>query len=333
MAEILSQEEIDALLSAVSDGDVPVEEPRKKAQKKTVAVYDFSRPDRVSKDQMRTLQMIHESFARIFSTSLAAHLRSAVEVNLVSVDQLTYAEFIMSLPNPTCINILSIASLEGKAILEINPTLVFSIIDRLLGGRGQPIKENRELTEIEQKIIERYITLVLEVLKESWQRITPLDFKLESRETNPQFTQIVAPGETVVLIAFEIKAGQGSGIMSICIPYVILAPLAVKLSAQHWISASQKEGNNKENLSLLRSNLERTKIDFTALLGTTTMTIQDLIRLQVEDVICLDTTIDDKLVLKVGNLAKFYGYPGLQGRKKAMRIVSKIDEEEGEING
>jgi len=228
MPRLLSQEEIDALLTQVPEDSEKApggpkgaaSMPGKKAQ-----LYDFKRPDRLSKDNIRSLHLIHDRFARSCSASFSAYLRTMSDVNLLSVDQLTYFEFLMSLPDPTCLNILSMRPLEGNAALEINPSVVFSVIDKLLGGPGQPLAEVREITDIEFGIIEGMLKQSLKDLQDAWSQAIEVEIAIVGRETTPQLMQIAAPNEPVVLVTFEIKIAELSGMMNLCIPSRMLEPV------------------------------------------------------------------------------------------------------------
>ncbi|MBU1628262.1 flagellar motor switch protein FliM [bacterium] len=233
MAEILSQQEIDALLSNVSDviKTEKLEEAEPKLaslQGKKISAYDFKRPERISKGQRRSLHFIHDRFARNFSSNLSAYLRTMTEVNLVSVEQITYAEFLMSIPNPTSFSILTLEPIGGNIALEFNPSLVFPIIDRLLGGEGIPLLVTRTMTEIEQNILKGVLNLTLKDLNEIWTRVTGTKMSLFAMETNPQLIQIVPPNEVVILISFEIHIAEASGMMNLCIPSLTLESISSK---------------------------------------------------------------------------------------------------------
>ena len=346
MGDILSQEEVDALLSAITTGGPSESAPAPQEQAtsapvatveekdKSISKYDFRRPDIVSKDQMRTLQMLHKTFCRHLTTSLSTYLRSIIEVNLVAVDQLTYGEFNMSLSNPTCINVFSVKPLEGRAVLEVNPVLVFSIIDRLLGGAGEPPQVIRALTDIEQSIISRVIDLILEGLKEAWKNIIEFHFQVEEREVNPQFVQIVAPGETVILISCEMKVGQFSGIISICFPFVYIEPIMSQLSAQHWISSTQKKPTD-EMKSSLKTHLNNTKLSVSATLGTANITIRQLLELKKSDVLVLNQKASKPLEINVEDKKLFHGMAGVLGKNRAVQLINAIKENiiKGDKNG
>ncbi|MDH4128221.1 MAG: flagellar motor switch protein FliM, partial [Spirochaetota bacterium] len=311
MTEVLSQQEIDALLTAISTGESEekeIESPTE--QQRQVKIYDFKRPDKFSKDQIRTLQMMHETFARLTTTSLSAQLRTLVHVHVASVDQLTYEEFIRSIPSPTTLGVINMDPLKGSSILEIDPSITFTIIDRLFGGSGEATKMNRELTDIELSVIEGIIVRILGNLRESWSNVIDLRPRLGTIETNPQFAQIVPPNDMVVLITLETKVGDVEGMTNFCIPYITIEPIISKLSAQYWYSSIRK-GATRENFNILKDRLSQMMVDIIAQLGNVEVTMRDVITLQEGDIIKLpNTKITDTLTLKVGNQPKFYCRPG-----------------------
>ena len=336
MSDILSQEEVDALLAAVSSGrsesdsatpDSPagsrVEEFS--GEEKAVSLYDFRRPDRVSKDQMRTFQNLHESYARQFSTTLTNFLRTFVEIELVSVDQLTYAEFIMSISNPSCIYVFKMEPLDGSAILEINPALVFFIIDRLFGGQGKPTENNRELTLIEQSVLHRIVERGLNDLKEVWEHIGVFSPKIEGYETNPQFVQIAPPGETVILISLEVRMQNASGLMSICFPYLLLESVISNLSGESWMSSLST--STPETRGILETEIQDLELKLSTLVGKTSLSIRDLLQLQHGDVLCLDKPHNSDLTVQINGKTKMAARSGVVGRKKAIKITRIIEKE------
>jgi flagellar motor switch protein FliM len=339
VSDILSQEEVDALLSAVSSGGSSEPEAVSSSaappvaafegfsgdSEKSLSLYDFRRPDRVSKDQMRTLQNLHEGFARQFSTTLTNFLRTFVEIELVSVDQLTYSEFVMSISNPSCIYVFKMEPLEGNAIIEINPSLVFFIIDRLFGGQGRPSEQNRELTLIEQNVINRIVERSLNDLKDVWEHIGVFSPKIEAYETNPQFVQIAPPGETVILISLEVRMQNASGLMSICFPYMVLEHVINNLSGESWMSAQSMA--TVETRSTLEHELETVELSLATIIGKTSLTIRDLLQLQRGDVLCLDKAYDSDLVVQIEGRNKLAARSGLIGRKKAIKIVKVLEKE------
>jgi len=318
--DVLSQNEIDELLSALSSGTVSAEEIKAEPKKRRIKVYDFKRPDKFSKDQIRTLQMIHENFARLLNTFLSAHLRSLVLINVVSVDQLTYEEFVRSLPNPSVICIFQMWPLKGNVILEMNPNIVFAIIDRLFGGPGRPPSKPRALTDIEEAIVRRVIGKALESFQEAWKQVIVIEPKMEAIETNPQFTQIVPPNDMVVIVTLQAKMGQAEGLINMCIPYLVLEPIMSKLSTSFWVAALVSKETSAESVNILQRRLEKASIPLIVELGRTTLTVQELLEMSVGHVLQLETKITDELNVIIGQREKFRGKPGLIGNKLAIQV-------------
>jgi len=330
MTEVLSQDEIDQLLTAISAGDVEAEEAPKPAEQRKIKIYDFKRPDKFSKEQIRTVSIMHETFARLTTTSLSAQLRSLVQVHVASVDQLTYEEFIRSIPNPTTLAVINMDPLKGSAILEIDPAITFSIIDRLFGGKGESAKVTRDLTDIEQSVMEGIIVRVLGNMREAWSQVIDLRPRLGQIETNPQFAQIVPPTEMVVLVTLETKVGDVEGMMNFCIPYLTIEPIISKLSAQYWYS-SVRRGATTENLNILRERLSTVEVTVVAEVGSMQLTVREVLALSVGDVIRLpNVRATDPMVLKIGNQPKFLCKPGVVGKKLAVQIIKKLEEAEEE---
>ena len=326
MAEVLSQDEIDQLLSAISAGEISTEEVHQPKDQRKIKIYDFKRPDKFSKDQIRTVSIMHETFARLTTTSLSAQLRSLVHVHVASVDQLTYEEFIRSIPNPTTLAVVDMDPLKGSAILEIDPAITFSIIDRLFGGQGEGAKFSRELTDIEQSVMEGIIVRVLGNLRESWSTVIDLRPRLGGIETNPQFAGIVPPSEMVVLVTLETKVGEVEGMMNLCIPYLTIEPIISKLSAQYWYS-SVRRGTTTENLNILRDRLSTVSVTLSAEVGNMDIPVRDVLALRPGDIIRLDSVrVADPMPLKVGDRKKFQCRPGVLGNKLAVQIVKKLEE-------
>ena len=333
MTEVLSQDEIDQLLTAISSGEVDTEEIHQATDQRKIKIYDFKRPDKFSKDQIRTVSIMHETFARLTTTSLSAQLRSLVHVHVASVDQLTYEEFIRSIPNPTTLAVINMDPLKGSAILEIDPSVTFSIIDRLFGGQGEGAKFTRDLTDIEQSVMEGIIVRVLGNLREAWSTVIDLRPRLGQIETNPQFAQIVPPTEMVVLVTLETKVGEVEGMMNFCIPYLTIEPIISKLSAQYWYS-SVRRGTTTENLNILRERLSTIEVTLIAEIGKINLTVRDVLSLRQGDIIRLDSVrVNDPLSLRIGDRQKFLCRPGVVGNKLAVQVIKKLeglDEEEFE---
>jgi flagellar motor switch protein FliM len=324
--DVLSQTEIDDLLSALSTGVVSAEDIQTEQKQKKIKVYDFKRPDKFSKDQIRTLYMLHENFARLLNTYLSTHLRTLVHIDVASVDQLTYEEFIRSLPNPSVISVFQMRPLKGNVILDINPNIVFSIIERLFGGSGQAPGKPRALTDIEEAITKRVISKALESFQEAWKQVVTIEPRLEVIETNPQFTQIVPPNDMVVIVTLQTKIGQTEGLINICIPYLVLEPIMSKLTTTFWVSSASTRQSLPEHINALQRKLERTFIPMIVELGGSTITVQELLGLTVGDVLQLDTKFEEDLLLRIGQREKFKCKPGLSGSKVAIQITEKLVE-------
>ena len=322
MAEILSQEEIDALLSAVTYGDdVEVQEEAAKVER-IVNVYDFRHPARISKDQLRTLQNLHDNFARLLSSTFSTLQRSIIEINLVSVDQITYSEFIMSLSSPSCTYTFRMEPLQGVAIIDFSQSVVFSFVDRLFGGRGTSIVTEREITWIEKSVMNNIINRALRDLERTWERIISLECTVEMLETNPEFVQVVPASETVVLISFELKSENVNGLINLCYPYISIEPIALRLGGQNLVSSAREVP--REELLRNRKRVEAFSTAVQAVLGQAHLKIRDLIHLKPGDVIMLDRRIKDEIEINVNNQLKFYGKPGLLGKYRAVQIVSRV---------
>jgi len=331
MADVLSQAEIDALLSALSDGQVDVEEMRTSKDQKKIRVYDFKRPNKFSKDQIHSLQNIHENYCRILTNYFSGQLHSVIESKVLSIEQITYDEFIRSLPNPTVLGLFSLNPLEGTVLMEVSPTLAFTVVDRLLGGQGQGAEKNRELTEIERTIIEHRLSQIVELSEEAWSEVYELKPRFVSMETNPQFTQIVAPNEMTVLITIEVKIGEEVGMINVCMPYLVLEPILDKLST-FFLFSTQARVTSPEQISVIRRKIEWAKVEMVAFLGHSEILVGDLLELSIGDVIPLNQPVNDTLPIYVGEFMKFKSIPGLHGDHLAVQITEVV-KEGGEEDG
>lgn len=292
----------------------------------SVKRYDFRRPDKFSKDQLRTLQIIHESFARGASTSLSGYVRTVVEGEVVSVTQASYDDFIRSLANPTLMAVFGVSPLEGSALLEIPPDLSFVIIDRLLGGPGTLPGRVRELTEIEQTVMSRIIEQILGDFGDAWTSLVDMEPKLDRIEVNPSFVQLLPPHDMVIVIALRIKVRGVEGRVNICMPYAALEPVAPNLSAHYLFGSGQKVEAGK-HVDELRHRVETMHVDVAVGLGETTVTVGELLGLADGDVVKLDTRTGESLVVRVGERTKFYGKPGRVGSRLAVEITDVIPGE------
>ena len=326
MAKILSQEEIDALLTTVAAGEQEGDQDSYEDEKlRSIIAYDFRHPNRVSKDQIRTLENMHDNFAGHFGSALSAVLRTVVDVDLVSVDQITYSEFIMSLVSPSCTYTFSARPLEAVCLVDFNPTLTFGLIDRMFGGHGKVLESERELTGIERSVMTRLVRRLYTELAKSWEHLVQIEIEQVSFETNPQFIQIVPPGETVVVISFQIKLFQSTGLLTICYPYVALEPVINRLSAQNWIDATKKK-NLEADRRINANNLGVVDGDISAVLLETKIKMRDFLHLKVGDVIPSEKKINQPLVVSVNRRKKFLAKPGLAGKKRAFQVVGFCDE-------
>lgn len=330
--EVLSQSEVESLLSAMDSGGkavvarrpVVVTSLNPSRTRDKVSAYDFKRPERVGKDQMRALQTLHEGFGRNFGAALSALLRSIVEVKLTSVDQLTYSEFVFSLENPTCFNLLKADPLEGNLILDINPSILYPIIDRLLGGgREAGPMARRPLTEIELRLVARITGLFLDELRRAWENIVALELGVVRVESNPQLIQIVPPNEVVVLISFELTLGDVRGMMNLCIPFNAIERISGKLSSNSWVSYGRRE-STPETIALIGQGLKGSSVEVVVRLAETKITASDLIGLRVNDIITTEKDIRSPLVVSVEGVPKFHCSPGLYKAQKAFRVEAAL---------
>jgi len=332
MADVLDQTEVDALLAAVEGGGVETAAAPRTAtaarDAKDVQVYDFKRPERVSKEQMRALEGIHESFARNFGAFLSGFLRTIVEIRVATAEQLTYSEFIHSLPNPTNFNLLTCEPLEGQMCLEISPLIIYPVIDRLLGGSNAELFiPQRPLTLIEQRLVGRITDRALGAITESWAELLEVKFKIAEVESNPHLVQIVAPNEVVVVLGFEIKMGGRAGTMSLCIPFNVIEPVMGKLLTQGWL-AYQRRTAADDRSGEIGQSIGATQIDVIAYLAETTMTVKDLLTLQPGDILQTSKPVSGEIVVQVEGKNKFAGTIGRHRDNLAVRVSRLAQTEE-----
>jgi flagellar motor switch protein FliM len=329
VADILSQEEIDALLGALSSGEIQAEDIKDDSGDRTQRVkpYDFYRPSKFSKEQIRTIYMLHETFGRLWSSTLSGVLRNYVSISVSSVDQVTYQEFMQSIPNPTITATFAVSPLEGKALIEFSHTIGFPIIDRMLGGSGLSNIQARELTEIESQVLSNLIDEGMVFLKEAWSSMIDLNPELSDIESNPLFVQIVPPSDMILLITLEARIGNISGIMNLVYPYVLLEPILSLLSAQTLYAVGQR-GATDETRERTTTILHKVDIPLVVELGTAQCTMRELIELEPGDLILLDTKTNQDLKIKVGKIDKFRCTPGLVGKQRAAQITEILADVE-----
>lgn len=322
MAKILTQDEIDALLTTVStEQQQPNRTPASTdGTAQTIHAYDFKHPNRVSKDQLRTLENLHDNYAGHVGSSLSSVLRTMVDVDLVSVDQINYSEYIMSLVTPSCTYTFSAKPLEGLCVMDFNPSLAFGFIDRIFGGGEKMLEIERELSGIEKTVLTRITRRLYEDLEKSWHNIAPIKIEERTLETNPQFVQVVPAGETVIVVSLQLKLFRTTGLLTICYPYVSLEPVIARLSAQNWIDATKKRSDDSAT-DTNRENLQDIGVDVSVSLARTKLKMGDFLNLKVGDVISTDTKINSPAELLVNNRKKYYCRPGLFGKRRAGQIT------------
>lgn len=358
MVDTLSQNEIDALLSALSpvaeeEAAAPLpsaySEPTAEKKPKRESVpqsgmgsamsssspgerkdgkverkYDFKRQTKFSKEQLGTISLIHEAFVRLVGTDLSTRLRAYAQATIVSVEQRTFEEFIQSIYNPTFITVFRSDNLDGKALVDINLNVVFTILDRLLGGNGTPLGILRQLTEVEKQIMQKVMAGIIDRLREAWINIIDLAPVIELVESNPQFAQIVPPSEVVVSISIEIKIHDVTGMMNLCIPYNTVESIVHKFNAASWFAAVRKEPA-QTNVDAISYQVKSVQLPLVAELGATVVTLQDILGLQPGDILVTDQLLKNDLNIRVGNLVKFHGRPGILGKKMAISITEVLD--------
>lgn len=325
MVDVLSQNEIDALLAALSSGEMDAEELKKEETQRKIRSYDFKRAVRFSKDHIRSLTRIHENFARYLTTYFSAQLRTFVQINVVQVEQLPYDEFIRSIPKMTILNIFEAEPLEGRMVLEVHPNVAYAMLDRLLGGTGTAPSKISSLTEIETTIMERIFSRAFESLQEAWKTVIDISPRMEALETNPQFMQIVSPNETIALISLSTKIGDTSGMINLCIPHVVIEPIMPKLSVHHWF-VSQKKSRAPEEVDALQYRVSKAKLPIVAELGESRLTIREFLGLSVGDVISLDKPVNEGLSIRIGDKLKYVGSPGTIKDHVAIQIDEIVSE-------
>lgn len=323
MAKILSQDEIDALLSSVS-GDA--EDSSESDVKQKIALYDFKHPNLVSKEQMRLLETIHEGICRNFGVFLSASLRMIVEMNLLAIDQIMYSEFVMSIAPPSCIYVCDIDKPSSKIVLELNPQLTILVVERLFGGRGGFVSEIRPISVIEQKVMQRVVERIAYEISKNWGSVSPFNCMVDKFESNPEFVQVVPSSEPVVVVSMEVKIHGNSTLLNICYPYMWISNIVSTPDVHEKILFGAHDISEEERKQL-ENGLNNTPVNLKALLGKSNITINDFINLNVGDVITLDSRIDSKLPLLIENKKLANTSIGVNRKKYACRLLHDLDEE------
>ena len=326
MGDVLSQNEIDALLNALSSGELDVDEIKDSGEKQ-VKDYDFARPSKFSKEHLRTLEIIFEHYGRLLSTNLPVYLRKNVQIEVMNSEAVTYQEFSNALSNPVLLGIVNFAPLQGSIILEMATNLGYAIVDRMLGGKGEALEKVREYSEIELLILERIFVVCVNLLHEPWQNVVEITPRLERIETNSQYAQIISPSEMIAIITINVKIGDVEGLMNVCLPYITVEDVIDKLNTKYWYANMQQydETDYAEAIEVL---IRKAQIPIKAVLGTSTVSVADFSMLQVGDIIRLDRKAEEELDIYVGNIKKFTALPGASGDNYAVRVTEVIREEQ-----
>ena len=326
MGEVLSQSEIDNLLAALSNGELDTDNMNDSSDKQ-IKNYDFKRPTKFSKEHLRTLEMIYEHYGRLLSTNLPVYLRKSVQVTVASSETVIFSEFTNALSNPVILGIVNFQPLNGTIIIELASQLGFAMIDRMLGGTGNPLEKNRDFTEIEMTIVEKMMVVCMQLMREPWRNVVDLNPVMERIETNSQFAQVIAPNDMVAIVTLNVKIGDVEGFMNICLPFFTLESVMDKLNTKFWYANMQKQ-NEEDFEEYIEALIKRVDVPIKAELGKAQISVNDLVNLQVGDIIRLDSGVDDDLKVYVGNLEKFTALPGSNKDRYAVRVTSVIREGE-----
>ncbi|MGL4739275.1 MAG: flagellar motor switch protein FliM [Sarcina sp.] len=327
MADVLSQSEIDSLLSALSSGEIEAEDIKKEEEKQRVKIYDFRRPQKFAKEHIRTLELVHDNFSRLCSNYLTGKMRKNSKVKLVSVEQITYEEFIHSVSNPTVLINFKFAPLNGLLTFEFNPSFVFQVIDILFGGTGEKKYVAKEFTEINKGVMERISKEMIECLKTAWEDILEIKPEYDSMENNPALNQTLAPNEPIALLNFSVEIGSNTSIVNLCLPYVSVEEIMDKLVVEYWFENDQK-GFKKEYRDQIESKIKGVNIDISVELGISNIMVSDFLKLGIGDIIRLDNLITDPVKVMVENKDCYYAKPGMVESNRGVEILDVIKEEE-----
>lgn len=326
MGEVLSQNEIDSLLAALSTGELDVDEMQDKGDKQ-VKNYDFKRPAKFSKEHLRTLEIIYEHYGRLLATNLPVYLRKNIQVSVASSETVTFSEFTNALSNPVILGIINFQPLGGNIILDLAANLGFAMIDRMLGGKGIPLEKNREFSEIEMTIIEKILIISIQLMREPWKNVLEVSPVLERIETNPQFAQVIGPNEMIAIVTLNVKIGDVEGFMNMCLPYFTLESIMDRLNTKYWFSTMQ-DSTGEDYEMYLEALIKRVDVPVKVVMGNSVISVNDFINLQMGDIIRLDTGVETELDVYVGNIKKFNAVPGTEKDKYAAQITNVIREEE-----
>lgn len=326
MSEVLSQNEIDNLLAALSTGELDADTLSDTSEKQ-VKNYDFKRPAKFSKEHLRTLEIIHEHYGRLLSTNLPVYLRKTVQVAVASSETVTFSEFTNALASPSILGIINFHPLNGTIILDMAPNLGFAMIDRMLGGQGNALERSRDFSEIEMTILQKMMVVCMQLMRDPWKNVVEVNPVLDRIETNPAFAQIISPSDMIAIVTLNVKIGDTEGFFNICLPFFTLEDVMDKLNTKFWFS-NMTEVSGEEYTDYIEAMIRHVDIPIRAVLGESSISVGDFMMLQPGDVIRVDTDVDSELDVYVGNIRKFTGLPGYNRDKFAMKITSVIREED-----
>ena len=326
MAEVLSQSDIDSLLSALSSGKIEADQIPNEEEKHRIKLYDFKSPQKFSKDHLRALELIHDNYARLMSSYLSAQLRNNVKVKIESTQQITYDEFIHSIPNSTVLTIFKMPPLSGSILFEMNPQFAFQIIDILLGGMGSRMVKVKEFSDIDKNILKNINAGLVSNLKVAWQDVLEVEPEILALETNPALNQTLAPNEPVALITFSVEMNNSSSFINICIPYLSIEKVIDKLVVQYWFRENDDE-NVTDSRSKLKERLNIVSVPLTGVLGGTNISVDEFLQLTVGDVITLDNSSDSQVKVYVEGHLCYTGKPGIIGKNRGIQILDIIDKD------
>lgn len=326
MGEVLSQSEIDSLLQALSSGELDVED-MKENKEKQVKNYDFKRPAKFSKEHLRTLEIIFEHYGRLLSTNLPVYLRKNVQVNVASSETVTFSEFTNALSNPVILGIINFAPLPGSVILELSSNLGFAMIDRMLGGMGNPLEKERDFSEIELSVLDKILVTCMQLLREPWKNVIEINPFMERIETNPQFAQVISPNDMIAIVTLNMVIGEVEGLMNICLPFFTMEGIMDRLNTKYWF-ANMQESSDEDYGEHIETLIRKVDMPVKAVLGKSRVSVFDFANLQLGDIIRLDTRIDNELEVYVGNIKKFTALPGTSKDNYAVRVTNVFREEE-----
>ncbi|MCQ2522263.1 MAG: flagellar motor switch protein FliM [Lachnospiraceae bacterium] len=328
MGEVLSQSEIDNLLSALTSGELDATELTN-ASEKSVKNYDFKRPAKFSKEHLRTLELIFEHYGRLISTNLPVYLRKNIQVNVASSETVTFSEFSNSLSNPVILGIINFSPLQGNIMLEMTANVGYAMIDRMLGGQGEGIDKLRDFSEIEIGILDKIMTTCTQLLREPWKNVLDVRPVLERVETNTQFAQIIAPSEMIAIVMMNITIGEIEGFINVCLPFLTIESIVDNLNTKFWFTNMIPKDDESQQQAI-EAMLHHVDVPVKAVLGKSQIAVGDFLELQVGDIIRLDTTKDSEMDVYVGQIRKFAAMPGKEKDKYAVRITQVYREEEEE---